>query len=292
MTAEETSIWKRRALEVGFWVLLISVLWTLDGMTKVQMRERTGVGLDDFRLITEQVTSGLAALAMVAFVSAWLRQFPLKRSAPLQTLVGHLVGSVLFAVGHYFLFVILRKIVFAINGMAYMPDQNHLRNLVFEYQKDLKIYIGMVAIIAAYRHFRSRREESEAPDPAAQEELTGRETIAEGRSPRKLVVQTRSGERLLDISEIDYLEAARNYVSVHSEGKVYLVRSPLNALLLRLPIGRFIRTHRSFLVNIDAITELQTLHPGHVLLLRTGAQVPVSRRYRDEVKETLDAMAV
>lgn len=279
-------------MEVGFWVVLISALWTLDAVTKVQMRERTGVGLDDFRLITEQVTSGLAALAMVAFVAAWLRQFPLHRSTPVQTLVGHLVGSVLFALGHYFLFVILRKIVFAANGMVYMSGQNHLGNLVFEYQKDLKIYIGMVAIIATYRHVRSRREEPESPDPTAQEELTGRETIARGRAPRKLVVQTRSGERLLDISRIDYLEAARNYVSVYSEGKVYLVRSPLNALLLRLPIGRFIRTHRSFLVNIEAITELQNLHQGYVLLLRNGAQIPVSRRYRDEVKATLDGMAV
>ena len=70
MSASSNNTWfsRRRLLETGFWVLLITVLWTLDLMTKFAVRERTGVGLDDFRLIAEQVTSGLAALVMVLFV--------------------------------------------------------------------------------------------------------------------------------------------------------------------------------------------------------------------------------
>ena len=71
----------RRVLEVLFWAALISLLWGVDLWNKFAERARTGAGLDDFRLIVEQVTSGFAAFLMVGFVVFWLRQFPLDFSA-------------------------------------------------------------------------------------------------------------------------------------------------------------------------------------------------------------------
>ena len=59
---------RRRALEAGAWAALIALLWGLDTLTKLAVRERTGVGLDDFRLFAEQATSAAAALVMVAFL--------------------------------------------------------------------------------------------------------------------------------------------------------------------------------------------------------------------------------
>ena len=278
----------RRALEAAFWIVIIGLFWTLDTLTKMDLRARTGVGLDDFRLITEQWTSAAGVLAMVAFVAFWLRQFPLDRSRPLPTVVGHLAGSALFACGHYAVFVLLRKFVFGLRGIEYMPSQRHFGNLVFEYKKDIKIYLIAVAIIAVYRHFRSQRG-------AASETEDSRITPPTGSEPRpskKLAVQTRKGERLLEIDLIDYLEAARNYVEVHADGEQYLVRSPLNRLAARLPAERFLRTHRSFLVNAEAVIELQATNSGSLLVLRSGAEVPVSRGHRDAVRSALERLQV
>jgi len=274
-TGETVQSW-RRALEVAFWIAIIGFFWTLDTLTKIDERQRTGVGLDDFRLITDQVTSALAVFAMVAFVAFWLRQFPLERTRPLPTLVGHAVGSVLFATGHYTLMVLLRRIVFSVNGLQYMPNQNHWPNLVYEYRKDIKIYLAAVAIIAAYRYFRSQRDAAGVAgeltaDPAA-----------------KLTVQTAKGELLLDIERIEYLEAARNYVAVHADGGEYLIRSPLSALAERLPDRLFARTHRSYMVNVDEIDEVRSTDGAQQLILKSGARIPVSRGYRDAVKAQLD----
>ena len=117
----------------------------------------------------------------------------------------------------------------------------HLPNLIYEYKKDIKIYLAAVAIIAAYRYYRGQRSDAKLQAGEGQAPGGGASSAS-----MKLAVQTAKGERLLEIGRIDYLEAAHNYVAVHAEGEQYLVRSPLSALLTRLPAGRFVRTHRSY----------------------------------------------
>ena len=287
-TEPESSSWTRRALEIGFWVVAVGLFWTLDTTAKLDARQDTSVVLDDFSLITNQVTSALAVLVMVAFVASWLKQFPIDRHRPAQTLVGLALGSLFFALGHYVLSVVLRWIVFWANGMSYRPNQGHLADMLVLYRQDIVIFLVIVAIITTYRLVLAggfeRAEEATIEGP----QLTGRETLVIGQTPTNLVVQTRGGERLLDISSIDYVEEAKKYVSIHADGKVYLVRSPLKSLLERLPVGKFVQTHRDFLVNIDRVSELQMLDSSMMLKLESGARVPVSRGYRDAVKAAVE----
>jgi hypothetical protein len=272
---------RRRALEVALWIVAIGFFWVLDTLTKLDERRRTGVGLDDFRLATEQATSALAVLLMIAFVVFWLDRFPLDRQRIALTLLAHSVGSALFATGHYALLVIFRKVVFSLNGMQYMPGQNHFANLVYEYKKDIKIYLFAIAIVTTYRYFRDQQRLSGA---------LSRTTPSEPPAPadRKLAVKTRKGERLIDIEAIDYLQAAGNYVEVHSAGERFLVRSALGALAERLPSGGFLRTHRSLLVNVAAVVESRGSGAAQELVLRNDATIPVSRSYRDGVKQLLE----
>ncbi len=274
----------RRLLEIAFWVGIVAFFWTLDTLTKLEEIRRTGREVDWFRLLANQSTSALAVLVMIVFVAWWLRQFPLDRSRPpLTLLLGHVVGSGLFALGHYTLMVAFRRAVYGLQGIDYMPDQNHLPNLIYEYKKDIKIYLAAVAIIATYRYMRGRGERaSDLPEPPVKPTSES--------PPPKLAVQTAKGELLLDIDRIDYLEAARNYVAVHSDGSEYLVRSPLRELTARLPAERFVRSHRSFLVNLDAVEEIRSDEGSPSLILRDGSRVPVSRGYRDEVKSRLEGL--
>ncbi len=278
----------RRLLEIGLWVGVVALFWTLDTLTKLDNLGRIGATVDRFRLVANQATSAVAVLLMILFVAWWLRQFPLDRSRPpLTVLLGHLVGSGLFAIGHYALMVSFRRVVYGLRGLAYMQGQNHLPNLVYEYKKDIKIYLAVVAIIAAYHYVRGRGERAdESPEGSADRPL---EPAREGRVP-KLAVQTARGELLLDIDQIDYLEAARNYVAVHAGGAEYLVRSPLADLAERLPVELFVRAHRSFLVNVDAVEQIRSDDGTATLILRGGGRVPVSRGQRDAVKRRLDRL--
>jgi DNA-binding LytR/AlgR family response regulator len=279
VTADGYDTWKSRLLEIAFWPVAIGFFWTLDTFTKLQDRARTGVGPDDFRLITEQATSAAAALGMVLFVSWWTRRFELDLGRPLRSGVALIAGSVLFAAGHYALIVLFRILVFYFAGRQYGHAQSHLENLLFEFQKDIKIFLSMVAIMGVYRHFRAAGPAASVGDP---------EPASADTAMSKLLVQTGRGERVLDAAQIDYLQAARNYVSVHADGQEFVVRETLGNLENSLPDSRFVRTHRSYVVNIDRVTEIRPTDSGAWrVLLSSGADVPLSRSYRGPFKELI-----
>jgi two-component system LytT family response regulator len=93
---------------------------------------------------------------------------------------------------------------------------------------------------------------------------------------------------VLGADEIDWIEADDYYAAVHAHGRRHLLRESLASLQQRLDGGRFVRAHRSALVNVDRVRELRTDAAGEtVLLLRDGSRVPVSRRRREQVVEML-----
>ena len=98
----------RRWLETAAWIAIVSLLWGTDLLAKFSVREQTGVGLDNFRLVSEQVTSAIAVLIMIPFLVQWLKLFPPKLNEWPRMVIGHTIGSVFFAFGHFVLMVALR----------------------------------------------------------------------------------------------------------------------------------------------------------------------------------------
>ena len=263
----------RRLGEAGFFVALVTVLWTADTLTKFSQLRFLGYTPDSFRLITEQVTSAVVVLLLVPCVAWWLTRFPLQRGRLVAASAGHVLGSILFAVAHYFLMVGLRFLVFLFADERYIFSEFWLLNLVIEYQKDIKIYVAIVGIIAAYRYVRAIR----AKAPAA--------TV----TTERMVVQTGKGETIIRRDDIEYLEAARNYVTVSTGERDYLVRNTLARLEEQLAPGQIVRTHRSYLVNIDKIREIRTTDTGsYEIHLESGKTVPLSRSYRDSFRSLFD----
>lgn len=262
----------RTWFQVAAWVALVAVLWGVDLLAKMSERDQLGVGKDDFRLISEQMTSALAVLIMIPFVLRWLRMFPLQRGAWAEAIVGHTAGSILFAFGHHTLMIVLRVPWYKFNGIDYLWRDPFLRNLIVEYQKDIKVYFGIVVIATAYQMYcRSR--------PVAQSVLTDR-----------LVVQTGSADRILLLDQIEYLEAARNYVSVHADGREYVVRDTVSNLARKLPGAQFGRTHRSFIVNIDMVREIRSVDSQQYVVLSSGKSIPLSRGYRDAFRSLISGL--
>jgi len=255
----------RRWLEAAAWIALVALLWGSDLLAKFSVREQTGIGLDDFRLISEQATSAIAVLAMIPFLIQWLKLFPPKLSGWPRVVIGHTIGSIFFAFGHFVLMVALRMPWYALNGRTYVWRDPFANNLIVEYQKDIKIYIGFVVVISAYQYYRRSR----TAEPQAH---AGR-----------LIVQTGTGNSVLRLEQIDFLEAARNYISVHADGREYIVRDTMTNVLRKLSGGPFVRTHRSFIVNVDKIKEIRTVDAGQIIFLTSGEDVPLSRSYREEL---------
>lgn len=100
----------------------------------------------------------------------------------------------------------------------------------------------------------------------------------------------RVGERIVFVrtNDIDFFESARNYVKVHVSGVQYRLRVSLRELAQRVDPCHFRRIHRSTMVNIDRIKEVQPWFGGdYVVLLRDGTQLRASRTYSAELLEPL-----
>lgn len=108
-----------------------------------------------------------------------------------------------------------------------------------------------------------------------------------GRPLSRLLVRTSGGTaRLLPLHEVDWIEAEENYVRLHSGADSFLVRGTLTALEERLDPERFVRAHRSHIVNLEAIRELHPWsHGDWKIVLHTGRELMLSRRFRDRLPE-------
>lgn len=104
----------------------------------------------------------------------------------------------------------------------------------------------------------------------------------------RLVVKGSGTTRFIRVAEIDRIEAAGVYVNLHASGKELIYRSSLNELSRHLDPMRFIRIHRSTIVNIESIVELRPISHGEFdLLLKDGHHARISRTYRTELEKRL-----
>ena len=113
--------------------------------------------------------------------------------------------------------------------------------------------------------------------------------LEEIRQPRKhaqrLVVKTSGKILFLKTEDIDWIEAADNYVRLHVGPEAHLLRETMSNLEEQLDPERFLRIHRSSIVNIDRIEQLQPWFRGdYLVLLRGGVKLTLSRGYRDRVQ--------
>jgi DNA-binding LytR/AlgR family response regulator len=100
-------------------------------------------------------------------------------------------------------------------------------------------------------------------------------------------VPERSGQRRVAIETIDWIEAARDYVLLHTEMRSHLLRITMAALEERLAGSRLLRVHRSAFVRPDRVAEVKRVGRSMALILADGAEVQVGPSYGDAVKDAL-----
>jgi Response regulator of the LytR/AlgR family len=99
----------------------------------------------------------------------------------------------------------------------------------------------------------------------------------------KLAIKDGSETLLLPVGAIDWVDAAGDYMCIHSEGETHIMRSTMTQLLRRLP-SNFVRIHRSTIVNADRVTGYETLPKGDLNISLPGdIKLKVSRNYKEQL---------
>lgn len=104
------------------------------------------------------------------------------------------------------------------------------------------------------------------------------------KTANRLVVKADGRVLLLKAEDVDWVEAADNYIVLHVGTDTHMLRETMNSIEGRLPSGKFVRINRSTIVNLDRVKELQPLfHGEYVVILRNGAKLTLSRGYREKL---------
>ncbi len=104
----------------------------------------------------------------------------------------------------------------------------------------------------------------------------------------RILIKEGSSVRVLPADTIDYVEAEDDYVAFHVAGKKFLKHQPLADLELQLDAARFVRIHRSYILNIDRISKLEPYSKDNrMAVLKDGTQLPVSRTGYEKLKGLL-----
>jgi len=163
-----------------------------------------------------------------------------------------------------------------------------------------------VVFVTAFETYAVRAFEAEATDyllkPFDRERFARtlnrvRKQIAATRVPpddakvTRIAVKTNDRVQFVRVDQVDWIEAAANYVRLHVGRGSHLFRGSMSALEGRLDPSRFVRIHRSTIVNVDRIVEM---HPSfareHILVLQDGTRLRLSPTYRDRLEALVDGL--
>jgi len=139
--------------------------------------------------------------------------------------------------------------------------------------QDMKLNAGESASDAD-----NKKPDNKKPEGAAQKDRSDR-----------VVIKSSGRIYFLKVEEIDWVEGAGDYLSLHSTSGTHLIRETMGNFHARLDPRKFLRIHRSTIVNIERIKDIRPLFKGeYVITLTSGTRLKASRGYRHEIQALLD----
>jgi len=268
----------RKPAEIAFWVLLALLNTVFNSMVAQIDHARTAA----WEPWVWEWTSSLVILALVPAILAVERRWPFRFDTWRRSLPWHLLATVPFSLVHVGGMVALRTLAYDVAGTGRYRFGSWWEGFGYEYLKDFRTYFVIIALICLSRLWLVRWQ-GEARLLAAPDEGPPVEPVER---PERFLVRKVGKEFLVNAHEIEWLQAAGNYVNLHVRGRDYPLRTTMAAIEERLDPARFVRVHRSYFVNLDYLAEIEPLDTGDARLkLRDGATVPCSRRYRAQLRE-------
>ena len=163
--------------------------------------------------------------------------------------------------------------------------------------------LPLVVFVTAYDQFAVKAFEAQALDyllkPFRRERFRGsldrvrrsmasRSSHSTAAAAQSMIVKCRDRLAFVHFDSLEFIRAAANYVQLHLLDATYEVRERIAVMEERLPANRFLRIHRSYIVNIAAVKELCAAGAGEYMVsMRAGRQLPVGPNYVESVRRTL-----
>jgi hypothetical protein len=270
----------RRPVEVAFWVANFLMAAIVNSTIVLMDVDRAHLPFAAWKPVLWEWSSNLVLLALVPALLAFERWKPLQFGQLRAHLPWHVAASVAFSLLHVAAMVAIRQGVYARMGQVY--DFGPLaRELPYEYLKDVSTYTGILVTVSLYRLLLLRLQ-GEARLLSAPDEGPPLEPVER---PERFLIRKLGKEFLVAANDIEWLQASGNYVNLRVRGHDYPLRSTMAALEPRLDPGRFVRVHRSYMVHLDRIVEIQPQESGDArLVMQDGSRIPCSRRYRPALR--------
>ncbi len=266
-----------------FWVVLFLGTAAANVLAKVMMTARDGLPSQWMATTIDEFSSALVSLLLLALLIRAASRWPLHADTWRQRLMPYLLGAVAWWLLHVSGMVLLRKAAHTLLGSHYTfgdwPAQ-----WFYEFFKDIQTYALLVSAVHAVAWF-GRRRQGEATLLAAPDEGPPVEPVDR---PDHFLVRKLGKEFLVATADVEYAQAAGNYVNLRVRGHDYPLRITMAVLEARLDPVLFLRSHRSWLVNRDQLRSIEPLDGGEALLhMADGARVPCSRRQLPLLRQAL-----
>lgn len=271
----------RRIVEIGFWVIFYCFAATINSILVTLEFDRANAEFARWKPVLWEWSSNLMLLALVPAVIAFDKRYPLILGQLKQHFPKHLAASVVYSLIHVLAMVAIRKLIYITQGQTYNFG-DWPRELFYEYLKDFRSYFGVILLVSFYQLLLLRLQGEATllspPDRGAPVEPIDR--------PSRFLVKKLGKEFLLPANEVEWLQAWGNYVNLRVRGRDYPLRTTMNDIEARLDVAKFIRVHRSYIINLDYVDTIEPLESGDARAnMRDGEQVAVSRRYRDKLRQ-------
>ncbi len=231
----------------------------------------------------KEFSSALASLGLLALLHAAARRWPLHADTWRRRIGFYVMGGVAWWLLHVSAMVLLRKVAFALAGQHYTygawPAQ-----WFYEFFKDVQTYSLLVIAVHAVAWF-GRQRQGEAHLLAPPDEGPPVEPVER---PQHFLVRKLGKEFLVATGDVEYAQAAGNYVNLRVRGHDYPLRTTMAALEQRLDPAEFLRPHRSWLIHRAQLRSIEPLDGGEALLhMADGVKVPCSRRQLPLLRQAL-----
>jgi hypothetical protein len=266
--------------QVAAWAVLLSASVLVHAYVEVATAARSGMPLSIGRALAIETSSHLVIAALLPVLYWMHARWPL--GGRRRNLAFHIVAVAPFSFLHTLGLWALRQLWFAgVLGEAYSLPLT-IDRFGFEFAKDIFNYGLLSAGVLAMRHFFAPRASGpvETVLPADLPPTIVPAGPAPVR-PERFAVRKGGREILVAVADIDWIEAAGNYAVLHVGGDTLEIRSSLSRLEGELDPRRFVRVHKSAVVNVARIAEVTPWMSGDWRIrLHDGAEVNLSRRYR------------
>ncbi|MCR6627554.1 MULTISPECIES: LytTR family DNA-binding domain-containing protein [Pseudoxanthomonas] len=287
LTYERYLPWKRWA-EAGFWVAMIGANCIANSITTLMDFRRGESGVQAWEPAVWEASSAVMWLLVVLPAMAWFtRRYPFLWGDWRRQMARYVGASLVVCVVHVVGMVALRMLAYRLQGMSY-DFGPWPRELFYEYLKDIRSFAYIVLTMEAYRLL-LRRWQGEASLLAEPDEGPPLEPVDQ---PDRFLVRKLGRDFLVAANDIEWLQAAGNYVNLRVRGHDYPLRSTVAGIQARLDPRRFARIHRSYIVSLDQVVSIEPLDTGDARVhMKDGSALPCSRRYRQDLRQRTGAEA-